>query len=161
MAIIRAVDPLNDRNWVMWKTTMRHKFKACKVSGYVYGDIKRPDPTLDPIGAKNWDFNDNYATMLIYDNISPPQKVHAGHKDCSAHEMWMNLEAIFEVTGHTTIINYVRALFKCSAEEGDDIAEHLNTLQITWGHLNDLSAEEFRISDLFFKIIISSLLPPS
>ena len=158
--IPRTKDVLNDTNWAIWKTRMRRMFKQCRVSGYVYGDIERPDPALDPVGAENWDLNDNYAGMLIFENISIPQTIHVG-QDLTAHQMWSNLEAIHEVTGHTTIINYIRTLFKCNAEEGDDIVEHLNTLKITWERVNSLSAEEFRISDLFFKIIISSSLPPS
>jgi hypothetical protein len=75
--------------------------------------------------------------------------------------MWSNLEAIHEVTSHTTIINYICTLFKCNAKEGDDIVKHLNTLKTTWERVNTLSAEEFKISDLFFKIIISLSLPPS
>ena len=130
IAITRTSDPLNDTNWAIWKATMRCKFKACKVSGYIFGDIKRPDPTLDPVSAENWDFNDNYTAMLIFENISAPQKVHAGQEG-SAFEMWCNLEAIHEVTGHTTIINYVCTLFKCNAEEGDDILDHLSNLKVT------------------------------
>jgi hypothetical protein len=85
---------------------------------------------------------------------------HVG-QDLTAYQMWSNLEAIHKVTEHTTIINYIHTLFKCNAEEGDDIVKHLNTLKTTWEHVNSLSVEEFRISDLFFKIIISSLLLPS
>jgi hypothetical protein len=110
---------------------MCHKFKACKVAGYIYGNIKRPDPRLDPVSAKNWDFNDNYAAMLIYKNVSSSQKVHVGQDSASAFQMWSNLKAIFEVSSHTTIINYVRLLFKCNAEEGDDILEHLKNLKVT------------------------------
>jgi len=40
-------------------------FKQCRVSGYVYGNIKRPNPTFNPVGVENWDLNDNYARMLI------------------------------------------------------------------------------------------------
>ena len=158
--ITRTKDILNDTNWAIWKTRMRRTFKQCRVSGYVYGDIKRPDPALDPVGAENWDLNDNYAGMLIFENLSTSQTIHVGH-DLTASDMWSNLEAIHEVTGHTTIINYIRTLFKCTAEEGDDIVEHLNTLKVTWERVNTLSADEFKISDLFFKIIISSSLPPS
>ena len=49
---------------------MHHKFKACKVTSYIYGDIKRPNPRLDSVGTENWDFNNNYAAMLIYKNVS-------------------------------------------------------------------------------------------
>ena len=98
--------------------------------------------------------------MLIFENISNSQKIHVGH-DLMASDMWSNLEAIHEVTGHTTIINYICMLFKCTAEEGDDIIEHLNNLKVTWERINTLSADEFKISDLFFKIIILSSLPLS
>ncbi len=114
----------------------------------------------DPEGANNWDFNDSYAAMLIYKNISVAQKVHTG-QDNLAYEVWKNLEAMHKVMGHTTVITWICTLFKCTAEEGNDILQHLNNLKVNWEHINVLSLEDFKISDLFFKIIISSLLPPS
>jgi len=158
--ITRTTDPLNNTNWAVWKGCMRRTFTLCEVAGYVYGDIERPDPTLDPVGAENWDFNDAYAGILIYENISSSQKVYAG-QDCSAHEMWNNLVAIHETVGPTTILMYVRALFECIAEKEDDILEHLDNLTDTWERVNTLSADDFKISDMFFKIIICSSLPPS
>jgi len=95
--------------------------------------------------------------MLIFENISTSQTIYVGH-DLTASDMWSNLKAIHKVTGHTTIINYIHTLFKCTTEEGDDIVEHLNTLKVTWERMNTLSVEEFKILDLFFKIIISSSL---
>jgi hypothetical protein len=126
----------------------------------VLGNIVRPDPAHDPVGAKNWDFNDSYTAMLICENISASQKVYAG-QDNKSYEVWRNLEAIHEVTGNMTIITWIRTLFKCTAEEGDDIKEHLNNLKMIWERINLLSAEDFMILDMFFKIIISSSLPPS
>jgi hypothetical protein len=128
--ITRIKDVLDDTNWAIWRTRMRCMFKQCRVLEYIYGDIKKPDPTLNPVGAENWDLNDNYAGMLIFENISNSQKIHVGH-DLMASDMWSNLEAIHEVTGHTMIINYIHTLFKCTAEEGDDIIEHLNNLKVT------------------------------
>jgi hypothetical protein len=139
---------------------MRRMFKQCRVLGYVYSNIKRPNPTFDLIGTENWDLNNNYAGMLIFKNISIPQTIHVG-QDLTAQQMWSNLEAIYEVTSHTMIINYIHTLFKCNAGEGDNIVKHLNTLKTTWEHVNTLSTEEFKTLDLFFKIIISSSLPPS
>jgi hypothetical protein len=158
--IPRMKDVLNDTNWAIWKTHMRHMFKQCRVSGYVYGDIKRPNPAFNLVSTENWNLNDNYAGMLIFENISIPQTIHVG-QDLTAQQMWSNLEAIHEVTSHTTIINYICTLFKCNTEEGGDIVEHLNTLKTTWERVNTLSTEEFKISDLFFKIIILLSLPPS
>lgn len=126
---------------------------------YVFSDIKRPAPILNPVGTENWNFNDNYTAILIFKNISAPQKVHAGQEG-SAFEMWCNLKAIYEITGHTTIINYICMLYKCNLEKGDNILEHLSNLKVTWKHIHALGVEEFKISDLFFKVIISlSLLP--
>jgi len=88
-------------NWNVWKGCMKCTFKLCKVSAYVFGNVKRPDSMLDPVGTENWDFNDSYAAILIYKNILSSQKVHTG-QDSTAHEMWNNLEAIHETRGHTT-----------------------------------------------------------
>ena len=52
-------------------------------------------------------------------------------------------------------------LFKCNMEDGDDILEHLSNLRVILEQIHALSAQEFKISDLFFKVIISSSLPPS
>ncbi len=82
-------------------------------------------------------------------------------QDNSAYEVWKNLEAMHKVTGHTTVITWIHTLFKCTAKEGDDILQHLNNLKVNWECINVLSLEDFKISDLFFKIIISSSLPPS
>jgi len=160
VTITQTLDPLNDTNWAVWKANMKHTFKLCGVSGYIYGDTKRPNPTHNPTGAENWDFNDTYGARIIFSNISASQKIHVS-QDCPAHEMWDNLEAIYKVTGHTTIINYVHALFKCNVEDGDNILEHLLNLRVTFERIHALSAQEFKILDLFFKVIISSSLPPS
>ncbi len=77
-AITRTREPLNDTNWNVWKGSMKHMFKLCKVTGYIFGNIARPNRVHDPEGADNWDFNDSYVAMLIYENISAAQKVHAG-----------------------------------------------------------------------------------
>ena len=128
---ITRTKELNDTNWNVWKGSMKRIFGLCDLSEYVLGNVVRPDPAHDPVGAKNWDFNDSYAAMLICENISVGQKIYAG-QDNKSYEVWRNLEAIHEVTGNTTIITWIQTLFKCTAEEGDDIKEHLNNLKIIW-----------------------------
>ncbi len=114
-------------------------FKLCKVTGYIFGDIAQPNHAHDPEGTDNWDFNDSYVAMLIYENISAAQKVHVGQYNM-AYDVWNNLEAMHEVTGHTTIITWICTLFKCTAEEGDDILQHLNNLKVNWERINVLSS---------------------
>jgi len=126
---------LTDANWSTWKGSMKCIFGLCDLSEYVLGNVICPDPTHNPVGAKNWDFNDSYAAMLICENISASQKVYVG-QDNKSYEVWRNLEAIHEVTGNTTIITWIRMLFKCTADEGDDIKEHLNNLKMIWERIN-------------------------
>ena len=76
--ITQMMDPLNDTNWNVWKGCMKCMFKLCKVLAYIFGDVERPDPTLDPISAENQGFNDSYAAILIYENILSSQKVYMG-----------------------------------------------------------------------------------
>jgi hypothetical protein len=150
---------LTNANWSTWKGSMKQIFGLCNLSEYVLGNVICPNPTHNPVGAKNWDFNNSYAAMLICKNISASQKVYAG-QDNKSYEVWRNLKAIHEVTGNMMIITWIQTLFKCTAEEGNDIKEHLNNLKMIWEQIN-LSAEDFTILDMFFKIIISSSLPPS
>ena len=154
-------DALSDTNWNIWKGDMKRVLGLCELEEYVFGDIlERPDPTLDPVSARNWSFNDKYAAMIICDNITSAQKIHVGQNN-TAHEVWRNLEMIHEVTGNTTIITWIQTLFRCVVEEGDNIKGHLSNLKVIWERINLLSADDFMISDLLFKIIISSSLPPS
>ena len=48
---------------------MKCMFSLYNVAEYVFGNVWRPNSIHDPIGARNWDFNDNYVAMLIYENI--------------------------------------------------------------------------------------------
>jgi hypothetical protein len=153
-------DALNDTNWNTWKGDMKWVLSLCELEDYVFGDTERPDPALDPVSTRNWSFNDKYAAMIICDNITTVQKIHVS-QDNTAHEVWRNLEMIHEVTGNTTIITWIWTLFRCIMDEGDDIKGHLNSLKVIWEQINLLSADDFMISDLLFKIVISSSLPPS
>jgi len=139
---------------------MNLMLKLCSVEPYVQGKVKCPEETIDPEGADNWVFNDTYAKLLITNNIEPAQMVHIGQ--CSiSHEMWASLVAVYESKGHQTTISYMCNLFHTTADEGNNISDHLNKLKQYWEKLNLLGNGDFKISDLLFKIIISSLLPPS
>jgi hypothetical protein len=75
--------------------------------------------------------------------------------------MWANLVAMHKSKGHQTTIFYMCNLFHTTAKEGDNVTEHLNKLKQYWEKLNLLGNNDFKISDLLFKIIISFLLLPS
>src|SRR6267142_25248 len=135
-------------------------FITNQVLPYVEGTIPCPNPDIDPVGTRNWIQNDAYTCSIISANVDSSQRKHIKRCDTSC-DMWKALKAVNESRGHQTVINYIRTLFRCTAEEDADIPRHLDLIKETWERINILGSEHFQISDLFFKIIIASSLPPS
>jgi len=78
-----------------------------------------------------------------------------------SHEMWTALKAIHEPKGHQTAIAIQCALFATVTEEEDDIFKHLVKLKECWEQLYQLDVEEFMITEIQFKGIVATSLPPS
>jgi hypothetical protein len=156
--IIRT-DPLDDADWISWHSRMNHILMVCGLTGYVEGETLRPDPAIDSNGADNWACNDNYAKNLIKSNIGPSQMVHIS-QCTTAHEMWRSLVAVHDPKDHHTMISYFRCLFHTTANDGDDIVEHLTKLKLYWDRIN-LGDFGLKISEVDFKVIIANSLPPS
>ena len=156
-AITKLSEPLNEDNWMAWRERMRRVLRLCGVEAYAEGKIGIPEDTKS---AQNWEFNDNYAQVMIINNISSTEMVHVSQ--CStAKAMWDNLEVVHESKGHQTIVSVIRNLFHTKASEDSNISEHLNQLKKYWERINQMDDEDFKISDIFFKVIISSSLPLS
>jgi hypothetical protein len=102
-AITKLSEPLNESNWMPWRERMRRVLRLCEVDAYVEGKIDRPD---DAKNAANWKFNDNYAQIMIINNITSTEMVHVGQCD-TAKGMWDNLEAVHESKGHQTIVSII------------------------------------------------------
>jgi len=82
---------------------MRRIFWLCEIEAYADGSIKIPD---DIKGAADWRFNDNYAQVIIANNITSTEMVHVSQ--CfTASAMWDNLEAVHESKGHQTIVSII------------------------------------------------------
>ena len=77
----------------------------------------------------------------------------------TSHESWSNLEAVHDAKSHQTTIGVIRNLYRTSAEEGDNISEHLNKLKRYWERINLMADDDFKVSDNQFKVLISSSLP--
>ena len=153
--ILKLNDPLDENNWPVWKERMKRALYLCGIDDYVSRTIARPD---DPVQRTNWDYNDKYAQFVIQNNITNPEMLYVGQCK-TADEMWMNLEAVHEAKGHQTVIAVIRNMFHTSADENANISDHLNVLKGYWERVNMMDDEDFRISDRFFKVIISSSLP--
>ena len=97
---------------------------------------------------------------LITQNVADEPLVHIKHGS-SSHTAWRNLEAIYEYKSQETAIAIIRNLWHTTADEDDNISEHLTTLKKYWEHLNLVDDNNFKILEVQFKITIISSLPPS
>ena len=134
--------------------------QICGVQDYVTRNVRHPDLALDPEGARNWDFNDTYAKVLIANNITTTQMVHISQSHTS-QESWSNLEAVHDAKSHQTTIGIICNLYRTSVEEGNNISDHLNKLKRYWERINLIADSDFKVSDNQFKVLISSSLPTS
>ncbi len=151
-------EPLDDTNWTAWRERMKRVLRLCGVEDYAEGKVGRPENTMD---AANWDYNDNYAQVIIVNNISSTDMVHLGQCD-TANAMWSSLKAMHESKDHQTIIavfRKIRNLFHTASEDNTNISEHLNKLTQYLGRINLMGDEDFKISDDLFKFIVASSLP--
>jgi len=153
-------DGLTGPNWVTWQVRMMSLLALCEVEPYVRGEILQPTREEDLVGHDNWKKNDNYAKHLITQNVADEPLVHIQHRS-SSHEAWRNLEAIYEDKSQETAVAIIRNLWHTTAEEEDDISDHLTTLKKYWERLNLVDDNNFKIPEVQFKIAIISSLPPS
>ena len=159
-SISKVSELLDDTNWTTWKDQIWRVFQFGKIRSIVNGTMPRPDEDTSPDDAETWTENDNYAQVIITQNLSKGQMIHVARLQTSA-DMWLALQAIHETKGHLSAIAAQCALFGTHAEEGDDIVTHLAMLKGRWETLNMIDAEDFTITDIQFKGIIATSLPAS
>ena len=154
---IKISEPLDEKNWSVWKERMKLALRLCGLEGYADGSIKCPD---DPVKAKYWAYNDSRAQFIIVNNISSSEMVNT--TQCSTtHKMWLSLEAVHEEKSHHTIVMNIHNLLHTSADENTNISDHLTTLKTYWERINLISNDDFKLPDMYFKVIISLSLPAS
>ena len=134
--------------------------QICGVQEYVISSVKQLDASQDPKEASDWDFNDTYAKVLIANNISTTQMVHISQSH-TAHESWSNIEAVHDAKSHQMTICIIQNLYRTSAEEGYNIAEHLNKLKRYWERINIMADRDFKVLENQIKVLISLSLPTS
>jgi len=110
------------------------------VESYAEGKIPQPS---DAKSAEDWKFNDNYAQVIIMNNITSTEMVHVS-QCMTAKAMWDSLEAVHESKGHQTIVSIIRNLFHTRADEESNITEHLNQLKQYWERINQIDEDDFK-----------------
>jgi gag-polypeptide of LTR copia-type len=160
--LVPRIDPplKGPKHWPSWSSRLKWYFKSQEVEGYINGMLKRPDSTLDPENAKNWEKNNAHACVIIVSNLGEGQLMHTNPCNTS-HKMWEALHSVHEQCGHQTAMNYIRTLFKALASNNQEIPCHLSMIKDTWEKVNVLSGEHFSFLDQFFKLVIASSLPPT
>ena len=121
-------DGLTGPNWVMWRVRMMSLLALCEVESYVLGEILQPSQEQDPVRHDNWKKNDNYTKHLITQNVADEPLVHIQHRS-SSHTAWRNLETIYEDKSQETAVAIIQNLWHTTAEEDEDINEHLTNLK--------------------------------
>ena len=73
-------------NWTTWSESMMMLFDLNDIVDFVVNWVPCPDRAHDPVGAKNWQYNNAYAKLCIDNNTAPSEKVHT--QGCgTAHKM--------------------------------------------------------------------------
>jgi hypothetical protein len=137
---------------------MQRVFINCDITGYVTGTVERPDESVDPAGARNWDKNDTWAQQVIIQNITSSQMNHVGSKT-SAQMMYSALSVTHDNMAHQTVNFIQNQLYETKTHQGGDFLKHLDTLKALHNCINKFPNVEFHVSDTIFKSIISASLP--
>ena len=61
----RSTNLLDEDNWLNWCTDIKLAFRVCDLQRYVTGNLKCPDDKIDPVGASNWKYNNDYMKKAI------------------------------------------------------------------------------------------------
>jgi hypothetical protein len=78
---------------------MKHVLQYYCVKEYITGTIYHPGEDEDVDDAKNWDYNNNYAQMMIVNNIASTEMVHIGQCE-NVKAMWDSLKGVHKSKGH-------------------------------------------------------------
>ena len=119
-----------------------------------------PKPAANTPDADIWDYNNNYAQVIIVSNVLSNEMVHVSQCETTG-DMWKTLVTVQEAKGHETMLAVIWNLLHTIAEENTDMNEHLNKLLGYWEHIVQIDNNDFHISDPMFKVIISLSLPQS
>jgi hypothetical protein len=84
--------------------------QLCEVDRYAKGVV--PCPQGNPQEECDWMYNDNYACVIISDNVMHNQMTHIG---------WTSLEAVHEMESYQAAISVVHNIFESIADDKTNI----------------------------------------
>jgi hypothetical protein len=93
-------EKLNGNNWTIWREQMKHAFKMTGLAPYVNGTLPAPNQVDQPVNFGNWEFNNDYARVLIIKNVDNSQLKHIT-KYTSASDMWFGQREVIGMSSET------------------------------------------------------------
>ena len=63
-------------NWTTWSKSMMTLFDLNDVVDFIISQVPHPERVHDPVGMKNWQYNNVYTKLCIDNNTAPSEKVH-------------------------------------------------------------------------------------
>jgi len=147
-------------NWTTWSKSMMMLFDLNDIVDFIISRVLCPDKARDPVGAKNWRYNNTFAKLCIDNNTAPSEKVHT--QGCAtSHKMWENLKSMYESTDYMVYTDQLKATLEIRATKGTHIPDHLSKLKKSWDKLTLFSDHNKLMGDTFFKCVIVQSLPRS
>lgn len=151
--------PLDDKNWAIWSKRITPILKVCKVYGYVKGTIPKPDPAIDPESSLNWETNDEYAKLLMLQNVAAEQIQHI-NQDQTASEVWKSLISLHQARGLRTALSRMRMFYSMRAAEDENIPDFMNKMKALVEDINSMKGI-FKIDNLTYAGVLAQSLPPA
>ena len=76
ITVCKVEERLDETNYADWSCRLIPLLRVSQVWHYVVRKIPRPCESTDPINARKWDLNDDFAKQLVMQNITNAQLRH-------------------------------------------------------------------------------------
>ncbi|KAJ3509513.1 hypothetical protein NLJ89_g5184 [Agrocybe chaxingu] len=155
---------LKATNWMPWKRRMLAVLVDLGLDSYI-AEGAAPPGSADPksptnaeaAALKKWKAGDAKARCRIELAISDSEMVHVMGAE-TARQMWEQLTTVKESKGRLGVLATRRTLYRATAEEGFDMAEHIAKLRQLQEELHTMGS---KILDEDFVMILITSLPES
>jgi gluconate kinase len=101
--MVKAIEPLNDTNYISWCKCITQILKFCQLHPYVEGFLSCPDEVTHKEAHDIWMHNNDLVSCSVFLAIKQDQTIHVNNIPL-AHEMWLALENEHLSKGHETIV---------------------------------------------------------
>jgi hypothetical protein len=139
--------PLTGQNWPDWSIRMIRMLRTFQVWPYITGKITRPTVNLHLESTENWDTNNEWAKLLIVQNINEEQLQHVNQDLMMSKQLWESLSGLHHGAGYWTAITYMRTVFQLQAADDENIPAFYNKYKKLVEKVNSMQDNIFHITE--------------